>query len=130
MTSCARCFTPEPAITRVHFAYESSGYYLDLCSEHEQRFESDMLGWIRLAESARPAPPAPALSSVPELPRMSANLLRVPFPVTNGGVEEHDAYPDLCPPAERARTSHPGAQKYDEEEGEKYVARVLMQPRR
>jgi hypothetical protein len=60
MISCVRCLVPTPATTEERFTYGSATYRLDLCEAHADRFQSDVLAWLRLAEEVEGAQTAAA----------------------------------------------------------------------
>jgi hypothetical protein len=52
--TCARCMTPTPAATTGSFSYEGVPYEIPLCAKHATMFDSDMVGWLRLASEVEP----------------------------------------------------------------------------
>lgn len=51
-TTCDRCFIERPATTTVQFCFGDGTYVLDLCDQHAELWEQDLLAWVRLARDA------------------------------------------------------------------------------
>lgn len=74
---CVRCFTKKRASVIGKFSYEEHHYEVPVCDTHADMFDRDMQIWTRLAEEVQPKK---AVGSTP--------TTWVPFPVSNGGVED------------------------------------------
>jgi hypothetical protein len=56
--TCDRCLRDTEATSLVAFCHDRISYELDLCELHEQMFDSDLMGWARLAREVKTQPHA------------------------------------------------------------------------
>lgn len=89
---CMRCFTQTKATITGKFSYENHDYEVELCDQHGAMFDRDMLAWTRIGREVEKTRHGSVTSFTPAV---SATNIKVPFPVTDGGVEVSD---DRLPP--------------------------------
>lgn len=87
-----RCFEQVKATITGKFSYENHNYEVELCDSHAALFDRDMQGWTRIG---REVENSKSHSVTSFSPTAAVTNIKVPFPVTDGGVEVYD---DRLPP--------------------------------